>query len=244
MKKNNLAAFSAVFALLLCLGILGSFYLSTQYYSSENKIILPTSDMDTSLNSNDDLYKNNVDDLEIDKNNVKDVIASLNRPSEYTALVESTIYWSTSSRSTKYNLYVSGSKKRIECLTSDGAVDYYNLIIDDIVYSFNSSGDYAQYYIGDFSEDDYIQIPSYEDIADLNRITDAKLMEYNNEMCIFVEADSFYREEYIISAVNGLLYSYIAYDDTDTVVRKSQISNIKTDEISDDYFEVGDSDGN
>ena len=153
----------------------------------------------------------NLSDTSITPDNVQRVVESLSRPEAYTASVTNTLYWNGTWDSIAAKQYVRDGITLIAYFTSDGIEERYEVVEEDIYYSWRRDGT-SQYSAstGSLDRDDMSMIPTYENVIDLekNQIIDAGLRTVNGESCIFVTVQdemNGYELTYWISTVSGLL---------------------------------------
>lgn len=117
-----------------------------------------------------------VDDITIDVNNAKTVIATLTRPAAYSSRIENTIYYDGGSAALYCHRYVRDNVMRTDTLGSDNQVQSTLIRVPDSkVYAWNA-GDSTAYQgkAGDFTDDAAAMLPTYEDVlADEVQLTAA-----------------------------------------------------------------------
>ena len=107
-----------------------------------------------------------MDDITIDVNNAKTVIATLARPAAYSSRIENTIYYDGGSAALYCHRYVRDNVMRTDTLGSDNQVQSTLIRVPDSkVYAWNA-GDSTAYQgkAGDFTDDAAAMLPTYEDV--------------------------------------------------------------------------------
>ena len=184
-----------------------------------------------------------VDDITIDVNNAKTVIATLARPAAYSSRIENTIYYDGGSAALYCHRYVRDNVMRTDTLGSDNQVQSTLIRVPDSkVYAWNA-GDSTAYQgkAGDFTDDAAAMLPTYEDVlADEVQLTAAGRQDINGEPCIAVtfEQDG-YHCVYAVSTVSGLLAQASFYDG-DTLTRKVTVSELSTETPDRELFTLPD----
>lgn len=199
---------AVIVAVLLFFNIFG---LPFSDNDAKGGIVLP-GDSSDNVGVDIDNYSSNLDLLqkvEVDKSNIKLIINALQRPETYHISANSTIYYSDGQSSMAAEGYIYGGTSRT-VVYGDGTRQNC-LINGENVYIWpEGSSSYYSGKKGDFSEDDYIYIPTYEKILsfDDEAILNADYSLYNDRYCLYVEVYeemSGYRSLYYISVENGLL---------------------------------------
>ena len=223
-----------------------SFVLSSGWmHGSSTGIILPGSEGDSPTVGTGSalLTGQSVDDITIDVNNAKTVIATLARPAAYSSRIENTIYYDGGSAALYCHRYVRDNVMRTDTLGGDNQVQSTLIRVPDSkVYAWNA-GDGTAYQgkAGDFTDDAAAMLPTYEDVlADEVQLTAAGRQDINGEPCIAVtfEQDG-YRCVYAVSTVSGLLAQASFYDG-DTLTRKVTVSELSTETPDSELFTLPD----
>ena len=189
------------------------------------KIVLPsdsTGDMDVDIGD----YSDNLEMLKavtVSADNIQDIIRAMQRPEKYRLSVNTTLYYDGGQSTFGAEGHVWGERKKIVVYNSDGLPVSHCLIAGEDIYMW--SGASRSYYsgkLGNFTADDYMYIPTYEDIIYLDRqdILSADFSLYNDMYCICIEAKdelSGYRSLYYISVENGLLAGAQSFDGEELV---------------------------
>ena len=189
------------------------------------KIVLPresTGDMDVDIGD----YSDNLEMLKavtVSVDNIQDIIQAMKRPDRYRLSVNTTLYYDGGQSTFGAESHVWGERKKIVVYNSDGLAVSHCLISGGNIYMW--SGGSRSYYsgkLGSFTADDYMYIPTYEDIIYLDKqdILSADFSLYNEMYCICIEVQdkmSGYRSLYYISAENGLLAGAQSFDGEDLV---------------------------
>ena len=228
---------AAAGATVLVLLVVLSFVLSSGWmHGSSTGIILPGSEGDSPTVGTGSalLTGQSVDDITIDVNNAKTVIATLTRPAAYSSRIENTIYYDGGSATLYCHRYARDNVMRTDTLGSDNQVQSTLIRVPDgKVYAWNA-GDSTAYQgkAGDLTDDATAMLPTYEDVlADEVQLAAAGRQDINGEPCIAVtfEQDG-YRCVYGISTVSGLLAQ----------TRKVTVSEISTETPDSELFTLPD----
>ncbi len=150
--------------------------------------------------------------LQVTTENVRDVVALLDRPAAYHQTLTLTTAWSDGSADRTAEIWVSGGVMRVDLTTggtirsclSDGQTAYLWYQDDAVVTSFPLDSDTTL--------DDLMGIPSYEDllVAEPDQITDAgyvSLSDLDGRSCVYAQltGDNGYADSYWIDVSTGLL---------------------------------------
>lgn len=180
---------------------------------SQGHITLP-GDAPPEMGVDPEEYVSNLEMLqavEIDRGNIKRLIAAMHRPEQYHLAASTTIYYSGGQSTTAAESYVSGGRSRSVIYDAGGAVRRHLLRSGEALYIWRAgASDYYTGRVGSFTDDDLIYIPTYERILELAEedILSADFSLYNEVYCIVVEAmdgRSGCRNLYYISVEDGLL---------------------------------------
>lgn len=148
---------------------------------------------------------------DITKDNVQQVIASLARPSAYSASVTNTLYWDGDWKEIQAVQYVRDGVCLTEYDDAEGNAEQFEAVSGDKYYAWRRGGS-AQYSgsTGTVSADDIGMIPTYETVIEeeTESILEAGLRTVSGESCIYVtvaDAETGYSLTYWVSTVSGLL---------------------------------------
>lgn len=181
----------------------------------------------------------------ISKENVQQVIASLTRPSAYSAAVSNTLYWDGDWKEIQAAQYVRDGICVTQYYNASGAAEQSEAIVGDQYYAWRRDG--TQHYqgaTGIVSADAAGMIPTYESVIkeDADSITEAGLRTVNGESCIYVtvaDTDTEYNLTYWISTVSGLLVQ-ADYTRGSELVRSVVISDVRQEEPASALFALPD----
>ncbi len=160
----------------------------------------------------------------IDKNNVKNIISAMARPSEYFSETQSILSHASGSATYTRRRWVKGPLSKVELISSSSSQTMHYLYTESNVYIWRSGNrTYHTVSRGDFEPDDAQMMMTYEDIlnADDANITKAGLATKDNSPCIFAELKSphtEYTERYWVSALTGLLVHGETLDKAGSVI--------------------------
>ena len=130
-------------------------------------ITLPTGDAEVPVTSTGSqlLTAQNVADVEITTDNVRNVIASLSRPDAYSCIIENRLYYAGGSSSLRCRRYVRDGLIRTDTLTETGSVRSSLMRRGDTIYSWNADNSAVfEGSAGNFSDDAAAMLPTYEDV--------------------------------------------------------------------------------
>jgi len=243
MQRKNMALLAALFAVAIAIILFVSFYMYSFAYKSDAKITLPSKDNSDVIHKTEGADEYYLESIKLNSENVIDVITSMDRPDEYSNLVEISTFWGDNTSIEKYSSDTKGDLVRIQAHKANSDLDFTTIMTPKSVYTWkNGAKIYSQFATGDFSADDYLHIPTYEDISTLSsdEIEEVKLVDYNAEVCIFVSTvadENGYSQNYMVSTLNGILLSSETYKD-EILVRKEIISNIKIGGVENSVFDL------
>ncbi len=185
-----------------------------------------------------------LESVEVDRTNIKRIVAALQRPGRYHISANSTIYYSGGQSTAAAESYVDGVRSR--AILYDGDRPTSNCIISgDRVYLWQEGS--AEYYAGSrgsFTEDDYVYIPTYEKVLELPQkdILSASFSLYNEQYCIYIESQSEpngIRSLYYISVDTGLLIGAQRFDG-DTLIYAMSCDLLDMPNDADELFVLPD----
>ena len=240
MNKKNTLRFAAA-AGVLAAGILASFYWSSGQ-SSAPDIILPGSETaDIGVDVQREQYNSRVvTEVDIDKDSVQRVIATLRRPEQYVYEGAGTYYYEGGENTVTVRGAVRGGLTKV--VQSLPGNSYKHIILTgDEVYIW-SSGSLSLYRgaAGETSRDELSLIPTYEDVLDVPQedVLSGGFEEYEGVSCVYAEclnALTGYRDKYYISPASGLLVGAESYDG-DALVYRAVITPDDSQQVEDDWF--------
>ncbi len=238
-KKNTLRVAAA--AGVLTAGILVSFYWSSGQ-SSAPDIILPESETaDIGVDIQREQYNGRVvSEVEIDKDSVQRVIATLKRPEQYVYEGTGTYYYEGGQSAVTVRGAVRGDLTKV--VQSLPGNTYKHMILTGAEIYIWSSGSLSFYRgaAGETSRDDLSLVPTYEDVLNVDQqdVLEGGFEEYEGVSCIYAECLNSltgYRDRYYISAANGLLVGAESYDG-DMLVYRAVITPDDSQQVEDDWF--------
>lgn len=211
MDKKRISVFVVTATLILVLSILCIFYFSFQIRSPE--VILPLPAVSDKPNAgNEGEYENpNAVRVEVNKNNVQSVISTLTRANNYHRTISVRYYWAGGGMSVSaYDVYCRNGYMSV-MYQRENDTPKRTISGGGKVYTwYEGSSEYYEMNAGEFTGDDILSIPTYEDAVNIekSRITDAGYIELDGDYCIFVEygEDALgYIERFWVSVDSGLL---------------------------------------
>ena len=228
-KKMTMLAMSA--AIIVCISILGSFYLST-LRNEPAQIVLPpylgdavnAPDFSTASHAGDDIPER----LDLTKNNVRAAVGALSRPSEYSAEVAVSLSFAEGSSESKRRVWVHSGFQHTYGVSGLGSGRH---IISGNGKSYRWDDGDTHFYVGESGEitpDDELWIPTYEDISQISprNISTVGYTSRDGYDCIFLSArDGTGRTmRYWVSIDLGLLVAGELCDEKGNVIYSSSLS--------------------
>lgn len=219
MKKNTKQIFASVGLGLTVIITILIIYLSSARFVEVPEIILSA---DSSSEQQKIAYTNNkiVEAIVIDEHNYKNIIEKLNRPVNYTMSVLNKIYAFEDYRSEVTEVSVDefatvATRENIEYTATENTV---------IVKKNNQTIEFNKL---DFTADEIIGIPTYEDILELHHEVLVEDDFFNDEQAITITfyLDENTKEIYTVSLVTGMLMRYDILQD-DVEIRSVVITNL------------------
>jgi len=245
MKGQRLMKIAAAAVLLLAIVMI--VYIITMDYRDAREdmnITLPeggsVSDAasDVLQSAEADIYSH-LEEISIDKKNIKSVISTLDRAAGYTLTAQIDRFYNGSEKNTlithsvmedKTKTEVDNGSEKEHILRSDGNI--YRWMDDDSTYYKASAGS--------FTGDDAAELPTYETVLELDEkyITAASYTELNGRMYVYVEyfmEDAGYIERYYISITNGLLMKAETYEGGE-LIYSMNVLNVNEEQPSEAVF--------
>ncbi len=178
---------------------------------------------------------------DITKENVQQVIASLERPETYSASVTNTLYWSGAWNQIHAIQYVRDGVCLTEYYDNSGNAERYEAVKNTSYFAWRSGGT-TQYAgeAGTVSADEESMIPTYETVIEeeADDIIQAGLRTVNGESCIYATVSDVatgYSLTYWVSTVSGLLVQ-ADYTRNGELVRSVVVDNVQQTEPSASLF--------
>ena len=178
--------------------------------------------------------------VEITDANVLDLIASLERPSEYSAEVYIYLYWDGGSSLSRRSIWTKDGVMRVECTQNGGT--QVSLVYDDYTYIWQK-GEEERCYRGStaaFNADSAAGVPTYENIgagegADILACGSTVLA---GRSCLWVQtSDGNSILDWYVDLESGLLCR-MEQSSGGVLTRRTDIALISEDGVSDSYFEL------
>lgn len=172
--------------------------------------------------------------ITVSRDNVKNVVSVMKRPSEYFSKTESTLYHASGNATYSRQKWVKGELARVDIFALNSSNPYMHYIYSkDNVFVWRS-GDRTPFKTarGHFEADDIQMMMSYEDIvsAEDDEILDARVTAYDSAPCIYAEikkAATGYTEKYWVSYSTGLLVFGQTFDENGKLIYS--IATTRTD---------------
>ena len=198
------------------------------YFNSANFIKPPLIILPSTSDEEEIEYKNKykITDVIVTKDNALEVIASLERPLEYTYTLNKSVF--AFSQVKQKNSVVFASNDSIKVLSDDKDTlvngEFVYIMSQNSVETFNKS---------DFSNDEILGIPTYEDISN---VSSAQIVEENSKKFIqIIDNTDNIVKEYYINLTNGMLTKYIVRED-DVIINEIIVENIIIEEQDPNIF--------
>ena len=198
------------------------------YFNSANFIKPPLISLPSTSDEEEIEYKNKykITDVIVTKDNALEVIASLERPLEYTYTLNKSVF--AFSQVKQKNSVVFASNDSIKVLSDDKDTlvngEFVYIMSQNSVETFNKS---------DFSNDEILGIPTYEDISN---VSSAQIVEENSKKFIqIIDNTDNIVKEYYINLTNGMLTKYIVRED-DVIINEIIVENIIIEEQDPNIF--------
>ena len=230
LKMNKTAIITALAVFTVLAAVLTSFLRIRSAEAHMPQIELPAREADTTDVIGEVLAgtKNASLPLEITKENVLTLAASMKRPAEYYAEMTVTLYWDGGETSTQSRVWRKNGLSRVSYV--EGGVSYVCLISGENTWIWEQgSSRYNSFMTGDFTADSAAHLPCYEDLAGLDRseVTDCGTEFSDGINCLYLrtEENGVIRDWYI-ELESGLLRRVNEY--RDGVLKYSAVASVIT----------------
>lgn len=205
-KKRNINRLSLVFAVLIVIVVavvLGNGFTRT------TTITLPGSVVDTSLTP-DQQEEDVIVPISVTPETVQAVIASLVRSDEYRCTIRMEQLWSGGSGLREVVVTQLGAYQRIDETLADGREQHTITTQDTYYLWYDEETQVYQTVLGDFTPDQTLGIPTYEDVLalDVAQILTATFDQRSGVRCIQVDTaadQDGYRQRFWVNVDSGLL---------------------------------------
>ncbi|MBU5627063.1 hypothetical protein KQI82_09105 [Oscillibacter sp. MSJ-2] len=162
--------------------------------------------------------------VEVTPETVQDVIATLERPTDYTRSITTETIWSGGSSRTELTVTLSRGWTRVDAVLPSGTTRHSITDGETTYVWYDSSLSYFTGKAGDISSDNEQHIPTYEDILTLpvEEIAAADYRNLSDIYCIYVETvpdENGYVLRYWVEVDTGLLIASEWLQDGATVYR-------------------------
>ncbi len=194
MNKNKMTILAVCAAVVVCVSVLTSFYMSS-VGSRPAPIVLP-SPPETAASAPDDSSDSSgggeiPDRLVLTRKNVRGAVAALSRPSEYSAEISVRLSYASGSSESVRKVKLRSGYQHTFAASGLGAGRH---IISGGGKSFRWEDGDTHFYVGQsggVDHDDELWIPTYEDVADIreSEITDVGYVDKNGYACVFLAAE-------------------------------------------------------
>ncbi|MEG2037479.1 MAG: hypothetical protein RRZ93_05770 [Ruthenibacterium sp.] len=179
--------------------------------------------------------------VEVTPESVQDVIATLQRPSNYRRSITTQTIWSGGSGITQTVVAVLDRYTRTDTTTAGGQLRHCITDGETSYIWYGASKNYYTGAAGDITADDEQHIPSYEDILQLPRegIQTADYRALSDTACIYVETtadEGGYVDRYWVSVDSGLLLEAESLQQGEAVYRMTALPIEAELPISSDFL--------
>lgn len=220
MKNKNHIYASIILAIILVITVLVIYFSSAKFIDTP-QIILP-SELVTQQQKIEYSNSKYLKDIVIDDSNYKDVIEKLERPLEYTMSILNEVHAFLETKAVITNVTVAENS-----IIADRDSSRFE-IIDDIVYITRGDST-VEYSRLDFTDDEIIGIPSYENVLEINSDVSVLQSTINNEQSLIIQtSDGNINHFYAVSLVTGMLIKYEVYENG-SLIRNVSITNLIID---------------
>ena len=187
MKKTSIISALAVLTVLAA--VLTSFVRMRAAEAKMPHVVLPAAEDAAPAPSGDALESLGQAPfpVEITRENVLRLIASMDRPEEYAAEMLVTLRWDGGETSTQSRVWRSGALERISY--TEGGVSYNCVIDGERTYLWEQgSSDCYECATGAFTSDSAARLPAYEDLVSMDGdvVTDCEAAELDGVSCLFL----------------------------------------------------------
>lgn len=235
MERKNKIVFSLLIILVMMAAMFYSFGLNL-FASGESEIVLPSPSLSgTPTDGENPADGGNFLPVLVTRENVQDVIATLNRPENYYRAITLEVSTGENKMGNTYaQVWVDGGLTRVELSRAFQPMGtQYTIVVFDrsagegtLYRWYGNDNTVKSWSVGENAPDLAQHIPTYEDILDLDQehIMDAGFVEWNGTSCIYVETamdELGYLERYWVSVDNGLLVGAETVKGDQTVLRMS-----------------------
>lgn len=193
------------------------FYFAPMAQVDTAPVVLPTVVPEQSGSTDENSGGNSAhQELAVTRENVKTIIASLDRADSYHRLLTSESFWESGSSVTQTEVWVRGESVRI--VINEGKASKNILITDGELYIWNEGS--RDVYVGSADSEDadrYQRLVTYENIIDVpdRAISEAGYIDYNGERCIYAQyTDELlgYIHRVYVSVATGLVMGDETFD--------------------------------
>lgn len=206
MDRRQTAYFTIGFGILLLVVVL---LLAWGGRRESVGIVLPAAQADTGgMEGNGGESRLNL--VEITPETVKPAINTLSRPISYSRVQVVETFWSGGSGQSVSQVYVSGSRTRLDTQLPDGSVRHTLVSGDSAGVWYDDETEWAALGAGPLAADQSARMPTYETVRDLpaSSIAAADYRTLDGLSCIYVETrpdGEGYADFYWVSVDSGLL---------------------------------------
>lgn len=209
-KERNLLVIAI--SLTMIISLIAS--LGLPFFTEDRSITLPTFEDSSSSDSTWESENEDFTLLRVTTSTVQDVIASLERDSSHYRELNITRFWGSGSTQESATdivlIWTDEDYSQSILVSTDGTMEQSLVSPDETYLWYSNSTQYLTFPTGDYESDVRQNIPSYEDILDLDTslILKADFEEKLGDACIFVESyyePLDYTERFWVSVERGIL---------------------------------------
>lgn len=244
MDHKSRTRIAVLVAVIIVAGVFASFGYSLLSMQTPS-VVLPSLQPDSSAgtdhsSSNDPFLR-----VEVTRDTVQAVIASLSRSGSYYRQLTVDTFWSGGSSSVTVQTWTDGGFSYIRSSLPSGQIRYALTTGDTVYYWYDGSTTWRTAPAGSLSTDLAQRIPTYEDVLALpvDSISDAGYGLRGDQTCIYVETtvdELGYLERYWVSVESGLLIASETLKGDQVIYSMSAYSPIQTPCPTDVVFSLPD----
>lgn len=173
-------------------------------------ITLPTSQADSTGGEQAGAPSSNLNVVTITPHTVQPAINTLSRPAAYSRKQVVELFWSGGSGKTESQVYVSGSRTRIDTLLPDGGTRHELVVGNSMAVWYDEETEWTVLHAEQFTADIARRMLSYETVRTLpvQEIVEADYRDLDGRSCIYVatrEGRDGYANAYWVGVDTGLL---------------------------------------
>lgn len=241
MNKGRIMLFAMLAAITIVLAVFASFVVSSNADMDVPPIELPA-EVSSGFEPGavGDIWGSAPPISDVTPENLTDLVLSLDRPDDYYETITVELFWDGGSSKMLREVWSSGGLQLIKSYTDSGERDYNYIVAGERTYIWRE-GD-AQYYTGatgGFGADNAAQIPTYEDLAEMDSdsIVSCGYEASGDVPCLYAETTDDFGQSHRwwVELSNGLLWKYEIWDEGELAYRMQTMSQ-STDAVDRGQF--------